>query len=504
MRLSLKTIWEELLGHYPGVTFRDSNVQSLEAVDLYRRTNKKLLENVLYVDVNGDYPNQQQDHAALVLFDTKRDVLSQNVIFVPTIYNLIEVFSTISALFRRFQKWEMSILDSIAKKHTLTDILNLCRLVTPDTVYLTDPSLKMLGYTTPTLMESISSIWRYQINHGYMPMYIIDQLTESGELEILNKQTRAFTTPDTCFNLPYTCKNIFSHKILQAHIFIISIYSKPKQRHMDIVEALGQMLPAYLDSHPDTLSSLGTFHECFFRDILKGELKDSNSISEQLRYFNWKINDDFILIIIKQKNDSPIERRFLSSHLESDPQLACKVFDYEEYLIAICHSVNKYKLRENVRHYAARYSFHAAISKEFHPLNTMAAYYEQTKLILSIGQDMKTNTKVYLNDDYGLYSLIAVLLEKRSMPEICHDGVLRLYESDQKNGTDYIHTLFVCLCNDRNALQTSKALFIHRNTLLNRLEKIFKIVDINQYSTHIRHYILFSLYIINCCDLLIG
>ena len=134
----------------------------------------------------------------------------------------------------------------------------------------------------------------------------------------------------------------------------------------------------------------------------------------------------------------------------------------------------------------------------------MAAYYEQTKLILSIGQDMKTNTKVYLNDDYGLYSLIAVLLEKLSMPEICHDGVLRLYESDQKNGTDYIHTLFVYLCNDRNALQTSKALFIHRNTLLNRLEKIFKIVDINQYSTHIRHYILFSLYIINCCDLLIG
>ncbi|EGO9160743.1 PucR family transcriptional regulator [Enterococcus faecalis] len=51
-----------------------------------------------------------------------------------------------------------------------------------------------------------------------------------------------------------------------------------------------------------------------------------------------------------------------------------------------------------------------------------------------------------------------------------------LQKSDQQQHTDFVHTLNVYFQSKRNLSQTAKKLFIHRNTLLQRLEKIEQLV----------------------------
>ncbi|MCD7736775.1 MAG: helix-turn-helix domain-containing protein, partial [Lachnospiraceae bacterium] len=57
-----------------------------------------------------------------------------------------------------------------------------------------------------------------------------------------------------------------------------------------------------------------------------------------------------------------------------------------------------------------------------------------------------------------------------------HEGLLRLKEQDEKNHTEYMVTLRTWLDQQMNATRTAKELFIHRSTLLYRLDRIREIL----------------------------
>ncbi len=64
------------------------------------------------------------------------------------------------------------------------------------------------------------------------------------------------------------------------------------------------------------------------------------------------------------------------------------------------------------------------------------------------------------------------------LPEIvCHEGVNRLRQYDREHGSDYINTLRVYLDENMNVVHAAQKLFIHRSTLLYRLDKIRDIME---------------------------
>ena len=60
---------------------------------------------------------------------------------------------------------------------------------------------------------------------------------------------------------------------------------------------------------------------------------------------------------------------------------------------------------------------------------------------------------------------------------LCHERLLFLQEHDDSSGSDYMRTLRCYLDNHCNVVQTARELFIHRSTLLYRLEKIKEILE---------------------------
>lgn len=60
---------------------------------------------------------------------------------------------------------------------------------------------------------------------------------------------------------------------------------------------------------------------------------------------------------------------------------------------------------------------------------------------------------------------------------LCHEKLPRLKEIDAQQHTEYYRTLRVYLEENLNATQTARELYIHRSTLLYRLERIREILD---------------------------
>ena len=61
--------------------------------------------------------------------------------------------------------------------------------------------------------------------------------------------------------------------------------------------------------------------------------------------------------------------------------------------------------------------------------------------------------------------------------QYCSPMLLRLLNYDQKNGTDLMNTLYEYLENSRNINQTAEVLYVHKNTLLNRLNRIRAVMN---------------------------
>jgi len=90
---------------------------------------------------------------------------------------------------------------------------------------------------------------------------------------------------------------------------------------------------------------------------------------------------------------------------------------------------------------------------------------KQSRITLAL----EHRSEVVLNDCYQL-------LLSTGMLSSAFDA---LFEYDQKHETELLKTLYVYLQQERNSVQTAQLLYIHRNTLLNRLERIKQQCSIN-------------------------
>ena len=88
-----------------------------------------------------------------------------------------------------------------------------------------------------------------------------------------------------------------------------------------------------------------------------------------------------------------------------------------------------------------------------------------------------------INEDLGFDTLVDSTL-----------NMLKIY--DDKHNSDFYKTLYAYLQNDRNLVHTSKALSIHRNTLVYRLEKIESLLPLTLDDPEYRFRLLFSYKII--------
>jgi len=81
--------------------------------------------------------------------------------------------------------------------------------------------------------------------------------------------------------------------------------------------------------------------------------------------------------------------------------------------------------------------------------------------------------------DQGLYRLLAGLRDRDEVVRFYHETLGALVRYDQEHSTELMHTLKVFFEHHGNASQTAKSLYVHRNTLNYRLQRITEIGDMD-------------------------
>lgn len=120
------------------------------------------------------------------------------------------------------------------------------------------------------------------------------------------------------------------------------------------------------------------------------------------------------------------------------------------------------------------------------------AYLEDVKIsrreaaaAIKAGQFSDIGERVYFYEDQGFYTLISKIDDGRFLDSYVNRYIGRLLHADEINGGDLCETLESYLNHNCSAKDTAEALFIHRNTLSYRMNKVREILgrDIDDLDT---------------------
>ena len=152
-----------------------------------------------------------------------------------------------------------------------------------------------------------------------------------------------------------------------------------------------------------------------------------------------------------------------------------------------------------------RFDAFLTLSNGTRNLNSMPVLYGLVRQTAVLAQQLNPNPKqrIFTVDEYSVYCIIDLcakrFIEMHRSDDIIylvHPAVIHLTRYDRKHNTNLRTVLFYYLRNDRNLIKTATDTYMHRNTVINKVNKILELVDIDLEDGSLRERLMFSCQII--------
>lgn len=169
------------------------------------------------------------------------------------------------------------------------------------------------------------------------------------------------------------------------------------------------------------------------------------------------------------------------------------------------------EVTERLQDICTRYGVMCGISNYTHNFAMLRTEYLCAKTVLRIGRKMRRDkeTRVFTQEEYFCYEMMDMCYSEFSRMYrhenyiyMMHPGLSHILRYDRKNNSNLRETLQCFLLNDRNYTKTAANLFMHRNTVLYKVNKALELLEDDIENPIIRQRVLWSCmmcdYCINC------
>ena len=119
------------------------------------------------------------------------------------------------------------------------------------------------------------------------------------------------------------------------------------------------------------------------------------------------------------------------------------------------------------------------IGNQCQSLNDYRRGFAEASEALQMGQSLNHDGSVTHFNDLGVYRYLYKIARMDDLRDMYQDQVARISTYDRRKGTDLLDTLETYLECAGNLTKTSERLFVHRNTLIQRLERLQSLCDID-------------------------
>lgn len=392
------------------------------------------------------------------------------------------LFNDLQDLYEYYDRWAQSLRDLSDSGRSLVALLDATEevLKNPLAIYTADFGIVA---KSEGLKDDID------FSESHVPYELINSLKQDALYNSGRDYKRTYIYPGHITGYNSLCINIFRGKEFAYRAFVADKNQPIRPGDDAVLEYFGKFIQKMLtgnllsvhmlhqDQHPNIIETL-------LSRIISDEKVDYSLIERSFETVNWSSQDRYCCITVKiatldYQNHTV---KLLCNQLENIVPYSC-AFEIEGNIVlfanlslADCDAediISKaiYFFRDNY--------LKAGVSDEFTGFMDMYYHHKQARIALDFVCRQYSYRWLLRFSDIALNNMIEQCMKELPLHVVCAKNVLNLKKYDEEHKTEFYRTLECYAQNHFNALQTSKAMFIHRSTFLYRMERIKELFGID-------------------------
>ena len=401
---------------------------------------------------------------------------------------LAEIHTRIQALFDRFAAYDTELARA-ALQPGYGAMIHLAWEMSHNPVIFMDGSLRVLELA-PDWDYADDAEWTHMRRYGFASLEGLRSMRESGEFSTLLQYKDPVLYGTGTFSNPSIVSTINIDGVCAARICMTGPYEELTPFDLQGVGILAEHVERKI--RLDDSFRKGTENDPVYSilfDLIRGMKLESRLITNRLGgLLGWK-DGQYCVLVIPAAGTDEISYNYYSGLLSR--QLDCFCVRYESGLVAVIHletGGNREASHGSLAEFLQKNGMTGGMSNWFEDITRLKDYYEQALVSLQ-----------YHGEAPGLHTFSSCAMEHmlgffppERLATLIHPALLTLREHDRSAGTELFETLRAYLENERSLVKTAAALFIHRNTLLYRLEKLGQLVELDLDDSELRLYLMLS------------
>ncbi len=406
------------------------------------------------------------------------------MLWIPTEISPITILNQVNQLYDHFDDWDERLRDELEKE---TDF-DIQRLLLLGTDMLENP-INVVGNT----LQSLFNVKFQPDSHGKIHYHIDDYPHDMdlNHLELVKQVCtleRALTTPYlSSIDLPdrqYYCNNLYPMGHFVGCISIGTIFRPFRESDFPLADHFFSYFQTAFFKYLRNNSQIQSSEETALQKLLRQEslTKDEKAL------FRLNPNESWILFKLKEKkgkNALPRDYMYRTLTTLIAQNLYASVF-HKEIIGFIRLQENEETILDTFDTFIGRMDYYAGLSNRFRKLKHINDYLLQAHYMTEHYSQPPYTQNLFFFREHTLDYLLHTCTLEMSATSLIPGNLLYLLEHDQKKGTEYIKTLDVYLQNEMSITKTAEALFIHRTSLMKRLDKLIRLLDDDLHSPETR------------------
>lgn len=408
-----------------------------------------------------------------------------NVIMIRQNDLLWTVFEKIQKIFDDYTLWNDELTEAILNRQPIQYWLDLSARVLDNPIALFDISFIMIAKSGDFPDQFNDPIWEYVLHKGYGVVDSIPQ--EYRNLSDLTiKERKPMLVPPLCeVGQPRILNaTLVQNQIPFAHLAMTNLVSEFTIGQLSLVYHIQQLLEVSLQiPKPDRNVNNDICY--LISQLLQKKYVDPDLVQHFFSTRKWYPEDAYYCMIFDLNSEqslSTFNHQIYLNQLRDAWPHAYTLFS-ENKIVSIClckYGMNSPEaIEQMIMPKLKKLFLCAGISLKQPSYELLADAMQQAETALQIGLKEAGDRQFFtFKEVYDEY-IIQILGKDQDAYSLCHPIIRKMVKKQDQRSLELLNTLWVYLRNGKRVSLTAEQLFIHRNTLVNRLQSIEKLLEIN-------------------------
>ncbi|WP_160689909.1 helix-turn-helix domain-containing protein [Clostridium sp. C2-6-12] len=470
-----------------------SNHKDIEIHDVALIDNKheNTLKNTLYFGYDKQLENKDYLPTQCILASTNNSFeLIYNIDNIALVEetSLFSIFNEVKALILNTQsKGIFEELTALADKtHSIDAVLDAASVRLGNSLLFSDMNFKIISSSVS--IPVLDPLWKDNIKQGYCSYEFINSVRELDSIKNASKTKTTTAIEVSCNKSPYQklSSKVFRNGVQIGFLLMIGNANNFLPSHYEMLSTISHIISYTIDYYESDLFEASSLYQQLLYDLLIGA--PSKDILPKLSELRFPSNMSVLFI----RPTKYLGRQHLKKYTSKNLKMyipSAHITYHKNAIVAIIPLKTDTQITTEqlqiLKDFSDSEQVRIGISNSFSSIENFVSHYEQAYAALELGQTLTPCKTVFRYIDYQVFDLFSEIKNPDILGRFCHPALAILRQYDHKNNSNLYETLCIFLDNGCNIKFTSESLYIHRNSLAYRLNRIKEVclIDLDDINT---------------------